>query len=120
MKKSLLIDALCVCLFALFARVAHRSPDMPLNFLGWLSTVWPFLVGMGLGYVALLAKRWAPSKLVPAGVTVWLSSVVVGLGIWGWKHSAVPHWSFIIVASTMMAILVLGWRFAFRLVGNRS
>lgn len=105
------LDVLGVALFALFARIAHRSDDMPLNFMGWLETLWPFLLGTFIGWVLLaLSGKLSCATQVGSGVIVWLSTVIAGLAIWGIRRGEFPHWSFIIVASAVSALLLLGWR----------
>lgn len=105
------MDILAIALFALLARMAHQSEEMPFTFLGWLETTWPFLLGVILAYAAaIFPTRHAAEKIWPAGVTIWVVTAVVGLGIWGLNHGALPHWSFIIVASVMSGLLLLGWR----------
>ena len=39
-----------------------------------------------------------------------LITLVVGLVIWAFYRDKLPHWSFVIVASSMSALLMLGWR----------
>ncbi|AIG64810.1 membrane protein [Corynebacterium atypicum] len=108
--KTLAGDLAAIGAFALFARIAHRSETMPLNFLGWLSTLWPFALGvfLGWGIVALTGKD--AHAVRGGGIVIWLVTVVVGLTVWGMKHGQVPHWSFMIVAGSMSALLMLGWR----------
>ncbi|WJY71899.1 DUF3054 domain-containing protein [Corynebacterium auriscanis] len=108
---ALLMDILGVALFALFARVAHQSEDMPLSVAGWLQTLWPFLIGTALGWLLLaITGKTARATSMGSGVIVWLCTVVAGLAIWGLRHGGVPHWSFMLVASIMGALLLLGWR----------
>ena len=103
-------DIVAIGVFALLARIAHQSEDMPLSFAGWLSTLWPFALGVALGWgVAALTGRDG-RRVRSGGLMVWLITVVCGLTIWGVKHGAVPHWSFMVVAGTMSALLMLGWR----------
>jgi len=45
-----------------------------------------------------------------SGGIIWIVTVVTGLVIWGIRNQSIPHWSFIIVATTMSALLMLGWR----------
>ncbi|WP_080791797.1 DUF3054 domain-containing protein [Corynebacterium pacaense] len=114
---ALLFDAISIGLFALFARIAHQSEEMPLTVMGWFKTLLPFLAGVFLAYLfAIIPAKLHPQLFWPAGVVVWLSAVVVGLVIWGINNGGVPHWSFMIVATTASAILVLGWRALFRVI----
>lgn len=109
--KPLGLDALMIAIFALLARIAHRSDSMPLNFVGWLSTLWPFLLGVLIAWAVLFFWRLDGYLLRPSGLIVWFCTVVVGLTIWGLRHSAFPHWSFILVASVTSGVFLLGWRF---------
>lgn len=117
--SALTADVVAIAAFALFARIAHQTEDMPLNFAGWLSTLWPFLLGVALSWVIIAATKWDGARLVPAGVSAWLITVVVGLGIWTVRNGEFPHWSFILVATIMSALLMLGWRVIAGVVGRR-
>ncbi|WP_342318567.1 DUF3054 domain-containing protein [Corynebacterium mayonis] len=103
-------DFVAIAAFALLARAAHRTPEMPFNFFGWLETFVPFAVGLTLAWLALRQnKGWA----------LWLITLVVGLVIWSFYRDKLPHPSFVIVASSMSALLMLGWRGAYRVVLKR-
>lgn len=108
--EAVIMDVLAVALFALMARIAHNTAELPFSWMGVLETGDPFLLGAlgGLGVSAL--ARWKAGKIAPTGVVVWLASAVVGLVWWGVRHHEVPHWSFMIVATVMSGILILGWR----------
>lgn len=107
---GLIADVVAIAVFALLARLAHQSEDMPLSFPGWLNTLWPFLVGVALAWIVIAARNWDGVRVAPSGVTAWLITVVIGLGIWSLRNGGIPHWSFIIVATTMSGLLMLGWR----------
>ena len=102
-------DYVAIAVFALLARAAHQSDDMPFNFSGWLSTLWPFALGVTLGWLITRENK---------GGLIWITTVVTGLVIWGIRNGDVPHWSFIVVATTMSALLMLGWRGVAKLVKN--
>lgn len=114
---AIALDLVAIAAFALFARMAHQSDDMPLNLAGWASTVWPFALGVVLGWVIVLAGS---RKDGDRGVLVWLVTVITGLVIWGIRNQALPHWSFVIVASVMSALLMLGWRGLAKLFGKKT
>ena len=105
--QAAVMDIIAVLLFALLARIAHNSPELPFSWGGVLATAWPFLLG-------------AAATVVPFGITVWIPAVIVGLTIWGFHHSKFPHWSFIIVATVTSAIFILGWRGLTRLSASRA
>ncbi|AWB85167.1 DUF3054 domain-containing protein [Corynebacterium liangguodongii] len=112
MKKSYAVaaDYVAIAAFALLARAAHQSEDMPFTFLGWLETFLPFATGLALAWLVLRRDR---------GVLIWLITVAVGLVIWGFYRDKLPHISFVIVASTVSAALMLGWRGLARLALRR-
>ena len=108
------LDFVAIAVFALLARMAHQSEEMPFNFAGWASTVWPFAIGVVLGWVIVLMSTRGEKQ--EKGVLIWLITVVTGLVIWGIRNQQLPHWSFIVVASVMSALLMLGWRGIARLI----
>ena len=74
---ALFMDVLGVALFALFARIAHQTEEMPLNFSGWMQTVWPFLLGAVAGWVLLtLTGKVARATALSSGVIVWLCTAI--------------------------------------------
>lgn len=119
---ALISDLIAIAAFALFARMAHQSAEMPLNFMGWLSTAWPFWLGVLLAWALLwfgvLGGR--SGHELSSALPVWLGAVIVGLGIWTIRNGGLPHWSFVIVASVMSALLLWGWRVVARLFGAKT
>lgn len=109
--SAFLIDLIALLAFALFARLAHDDGS-GFGIGRWLDTAWPFMVGTVIAWAGLwfAVLRDRSGYELSVGVPVWLVSVVVGLVIWGIRHAAIPHWSFIIVASVTSAILLFGWR----------
>ncbi|WP_230208590.1 DUF3054 domain-containing protein [Corynebacterium bouchesdurhonense] len=109
--SAIAADYVAIATFALLARAAHQSDDMPFTFTGWLSTLWPFALGVTLGWLITRENK---------GGVIWIITVVTGLVIWGLRNGKVPHWSFIIVATTVSALLMLGWRGVAGAVGKRN
>lgn len=108
------IDVVAVLIFCALGR---RSHDEGLTLSGLATTAWPFLSGTVLGW--LLSRGWRrPTALAPTGVTVWISTVLVGMLL---RHatSAGVAASFILVASTVTVVFLLGWRAVFELVARR-
>ncbi|HYX98375.1 MAG TPA: DUF3054 domain-containing protein [Mycobacterium sp.] len=99
------IDVACVLAFC---AVGRRSHDEGLNIAGIASTAWPFLSGTVVGWLAAQAWR-RPSAVYPTGVVVWLCTVVVGMLLRKATSTGVAA-SFIVVASSVTALLLLGWR----------
>jgi hypothetical protein len=106
---ALAADVACVLVFCAVGRRSHaEGVTVP----GVAETAWPFLAGTTVGW--LLARGWRrPTALVPTGVAVWLSTVLIGMllrkaGVAGAEKSTAA--SFIVVASVVTAVLLLGWR----------
>ena len=99
------IDVACVLVFCALGR---RSHDEGLNVAGIAATAWPFLSGTAVGWLASQAWR-RPTTVYPTGVVVWLCTVVVGMLLRKVTSAGVAA-SFIVVASTVTALLLLGWR----------
>lgn len=99
------IDVACVLVFC---AVGRRSHDEGLNAAGVAATAWPFLSGTALGW--LVSQAWRrPTALYPTGLVVWLCTVVVGMLLRKATAAGVAA-SFIVVASSVTAALLLGWR----------
>ena len=118
--QAAVMDIIAVLLFALLARIAHNSPELPFSWGGVLTTAWPFLLGAAAGFGVMTILRRPAGAVVPFGITVWIPAVIVGLTIWGFHHSKFPHWSFIIVATVTSAIFILGWRGLTRFSASRA
>jgi Protein of unknown function (DUF3054) len=104
------IDVACVLVFC---AVGRRSHDEGLNVAGITTTAWPFLSGTALGWLASRAWR-RPTPVMPTGVVVWLCTVTVGMLLRKATSAGVAA-SFVVVASSVTALLLLGWRAAFLL-----
>lgn len=93
-----------------FSAVGRRSHDEGLNITGVAVTAWPFLTGTVVGW--LVSRAWRrPAAVAPTGVVVWLSTVVVGMLLRKATSAGVAA-SFVVVATTVTALLLLGWRVA--------
>lgn len=91
-----------------FCAVGRRSHDEGLNLTGIATTAWPFLTGTVLGWLASRAWR-QPVAVAPTGVVVWLFTVVVGMVLRKATSAGVAA-SFVVVAASVTALLLLGWR----------
>ena len=91
-----------------FCAVGRRSHAEGLSISGVASTAWPFLTGTVVGWLA--SRGWRrPTAVVPTGVAVWLCTVVVGMLLRKATSAGVAA-SFVVVASSVTAALLLGWR----------
>ncbi|MBB1049844.1 DUF3054 domain-containing protein [Dietzia sp. CW19] len=101
-----LLDVVLVGVFATFGRGAH-SEGLGIGQV-W-GTAWPFLVGLVVGWVVVLATRRDPGT-IRSGVLVWVATLVGGMLIRGIGDGRVPHWSFMVVAAIATGVFLLGWR----------
>ncbi|ORA16674.1 DUF3054 domain-containing protein [Mycobacterium asiaticum] len=110
----LVTDVVAVLVFCALGR---RSHDEGVTASGLATTAWPFLAGTAVGW--LLSRGWRrPTAVVPTGVIVWASSLVVGMLLRKVSSASVAV-AFIAVASTVTAVFLLGWRAAVELVARR-
>jgi hypothetical protein len=101
------VDVLCVLVFCALGR---RSHDEGLNITGVATTAWPFLTGTAIGW--LTSRGWQrPTAVVPTGVVIWLCTVVIGMVLRKASSAGVAA-SFVVVAASVTALLLLGWRAA--------
>lgn len=117
MKADKTITALAIDTAAVitFCTIGRRSHAEGLTLSGIATTAWPFLTGTAVGWVA--SRGWRkPTALVPTGLVVWVSTVVVGMLLRKLTSAPVAA-SFIVVASTVTAVFLLGWR---ALLGRRG
>jgi Protein of unknown function (DUF3054) len=101
------IDVVCVLVFC---AVGRRNHDEGINVAGIATTAWPFLSGTALGWLASQAWR-RPTAVIPTGIVVWLCTVAVGMLLRKTSSAGVAP-SFVVVASSVTAVLLLGWRAA--------
>jgi hypothetical protein len=111
---AVLADVVGVLVFCTLGRRSHAEG---LTAAGVAETAWPFLAGTAVGW--LLVRGWrAPIAVVPTGVAVWVSTVVVGMLLRKVTSAGIAV-SFVVVASIVIAVLLLGWRVAAAVVQRR-
>jgi Protein of unknown function (DUF3054) len=109
-RLAVVLDVFSVLIFVIIGRASHTRGE---SLAGIASTSWPFLGGLAVGWVASRAWR-RPLALRPEGVSVWLSTVVLGmvLRVIGGQGTAV---AFVGVALAFLGLFLLGWRLLARL-----
>lgn len=135
------LDICCVLAFVIIGRASHTKGE---TLAGIASTAWPFLAGLGIGWIAasmLARSRKSRSyrartnagvspggaartpgarlgALVPGGVCAWLGTVALGmvLRVVSGQGTAV---AFIIVALAFLGLFMLGWRLVWTLANRR-
>ena len=109
-RVAAVLDIALVLIFVIIGRASHAKGE---TLAGIASTSWPFLAGLGAGWLA--ARAWRrPLAVWPDGVVIWLSTVALGmlLRVVSGQGTAA---AFIAVALVFLALFLLGWRLLARL-----
>src|SRR3954452_15971848 len=96
------IDFVLLLVFVAIGRASHGEDPG-----GFVGTLLPFLVGLQSGWL-LRAGRPA-FALVPSGVGIWASTLVLGMLLRALTGQGVAL-SFVIVTALVLAVFFLGWR----------
>lgn len=99
------LDVCCVLVFVAIGRASHEEAA---SVAGFAATAWPFLGGLGAGWVAWRVWR-RPEAPVPAGIGVWVSAVSVGMVLRALSGQGTAI-AFVIVASVFLGLALVGWR----------
>lgn len=111
----LVIDLILVVVFAALGRRSHAEG---LDAAGILGTAAPFLIALVVFSCVVVVWR-EPNRLWPHGVVLWIGTVALGLilrVVFG-ATAAVP---FIIVATIVLGVLLLGRRLVGMLIERRK
>lgn len=105
-RRWIALDVLVVLLFVGIGRANHHHGE---GLSGFVSTAWPFAVGLVIGWLVVLARH-QDGISISAGVEVWLATVAAGmlLRVIAGQGTA---FAFIIVALVFLGALMLGCRF---------
>ena len=99
------IDVVLVVVFAMIGRTSHAEQ---LTVAGVWQTAWPFLAGLVLGW--LVTRPWrAPFAPVRTGIGLWAMTVVGGMLLRGVSGQGTAV-AFIVVASIVLLVFLVGWR----------
>ncbi|WNM26816.1 DUF3054 domain-containing protein [Demequina capsici] len=102
------LDAGAILVFSSIGRASHEEGILGANGLGLATTVWPFLVGAGIGWA--IARGWKrPCDWRRTGTMVWASTLVGGMLLRVVSGQGVQV-SFVVVAGTFLALFLIGWR----------
>lgn len=102
---TLLADVVCVLAFVLIGRANHSEGE---TVAGTLRVLWPFAVGLSLGWALARVVR-LPLASWRVGLVVTGSTVVVGMALRALSGQGVAV-DFIVVATLFLALFLVGWR----------
>lgn len=109
------VDLVLVVVFVLIGRTSHGEQESPG---GFITTFWPFLVGLAAGWA--VARAWRrPMSVGHAGIVVWIVTVVVGLLLRLATGQGAPF-AFVVVASIVLGAFLVGWRVLLAALDRRS
>jgi Protein of unknown function (DUF3054) len=111
---GVILDVCSVLAFVAIGRHTHHDGD---SLAGLWHTAWPFLAGLAVGLLAGRAWR-RPLAIVPSGLGAWLGAAVIGMLIRVLAGQGTAA-AFIVVALGFLALFLLGWRVAARIVTTR-
>lgn len=101
------LDLVLVLVFALIGRASHAEG---LGLAGLVVTAAPFLAGTVAGWALLLAWPAAPRPAsLGGGALVWASTLVLGMALRALTGLGVQI-SFVLVAASFTALMLIGWR----------
>jgi peptidoglycan/LPS O-acetylase OafA/YrhL len=107
---AIAVDVICILIFAILGRSSHQETT---DLLGVAHTAWPFLAGCLAGTV--IGRTWRHPVSLKSGVAVWLGTVIGGMVLRVLSGAGVQV-SFLVVASCVLALFLIGWRAGLRLV----
>jgi peptidoglycan/LPS O-acetylase OafA/YrhL len=100
-------DVAWLVAFVLLGRSSHTEGE---SVAGVARTLWPFLVGLALGWAG--ARAWRqPARVVPTGVVVWPVCVAAAMALRAASGQGVAV-AFVGVALAFVGLGLLGWRIA--------
>jgi hypothetical protein len=102
---SAIADLIIVLVFVVIGRATH---DHGVYASGVLSTAWPFVTGLAVGWLALRATGRSGTR-VRDGVIICLYTVVVGMTLRVVAGQGTAF-AFILVALGFLGALMIGWR----------
>ena len=112
---AVVVDIVLVLIFAAIGRASHDE-----NPAGFLLTAWPFLIAVVVGHLlaALLPARPRRPWSVLWGTVVWIVTVAGGMliRVLSGDTAEVP---FIIVATIVLGVFLVGWRAVTALLRRR-
>ncbi len=119
-------DVISILVFVIIGRFNH---DDGLSVGGIFTTFWPFAVGAALGWaIGYLVSHlrsgdldepdFRPSRLLPEGVVIWLSTLIIGMVMRDQFGQGIAV-SFVIVAAIVLGVFLVGWRLVRKSVARR-
>jgi peptidoglycan/LPS O-acetylase OafA/YrhL len=100
-----ILDVVCVVIFVI---VGRRNHDETTDAVGTLRTTAPFLIALLGAWVG--SKAWRAPRALSTGVVLWIVTAGVGLGIRRFVFGDGIATPFVIVATLVLGLLLVGTR----------
>ncbi|MGA1291046.1 MAG: DUF3054 domain-containing protein [Ilumatobacteraceae bacterium] len=100
-----ILDVVCVVIFVI---VGRRNHDETADAVGTLRTAAPFLIALLGAWVG--SKAWRAPRALSTGVVLWIVTAGVGLGIRRFVFGDGIATPFVIVATLVLGLLLVGTR----------
>lgn len=98
-------DILCIVVFVALGRRNHAEGE---SVDGILTVAAPFLIGLVVGWI--VARAWTRPMQVDAAFIIWPVTVVVGMLMRHFVFDRGTALPFIIVATIVTGVFLVGWR----------
>lgn len=114
-RHAFFLDLAVVLVFAAAGRASH---DLSSGVLGVLATAWPFLVGLAVGWLAVLRQPAERRYWVLDGSVITVCTLVLGMLLRQVNGDGTAL-AFVLVATGTLALGLVGWRAVEALVVRR-
>ena len=98
----------------LFVAVGRRNHDESAGISGVVEVALPFLIALISGW--LVTRAWRSPQALSTGVVIWLVTVVLGLGLRNFLFDRGTATPFIVVATLVLGVLLVGRRLIMRVI----
>ena len=102
---SALADIAVIVVFVAIGREEHNSGN---SVVGLLETAAPFLIALGIGWMA--TRAWQNPTGVGRGLGIWLVTILAGMNLRHYVFDDGTATAFIVVASAFTLGGLVGWR----------
>jgi hypothetical protein len=100
--------AIDVALVILFTTIGRRSHDEGVSATGVASTAAPFLIALAVGWI--VARQWRTPRSINGAIVVWIVTVALGALLRRTLFDRSTATSFVIVATIVLGLFLVGWR----------
>lgn len=107
-RRTQIAAALDTAVVVAFVAIGRRNHDEDEAISGLAATAAPFLIALVVAWIVW--RVWNTPTNIGAGVRVWLTTVVLGMLLRRFVFDDGTAVSFMIVATTFLGVLLVGWR----------